>query len=81
MDTWTTFIVVNGIELVSRIERDSKGRGSADTFEFFETRDGKAIISRRDEDVNGDGEIDIVSRFLNGKLIRREISDPKLISG
>jgi len=81
MDTWTTFTVVNGIELVSRIERDSKGRGSTDTFEFFEVRGGKAIISRRDEDVNGDGEVDIISHFRDGKLIRREISDPDLVSG
>lgn len=81
MDTWTTFTLVDGVELVSRIERDSKGRGSADTLEFFEARDGKAVISRRYEDVDGDGEIDVVSHFRNGKLIRREIADPTLLSG
>jgi hypothetical protein len=79
MDTWTTFTVVDGVELVSRIERDSKGRGSADTFEFFEPRDGKAVIRRRDQDIDGDGRIDIVSYFRNGKLVRRQISDPDLV--
>jgi hypothetical protein len=79
MDAWTTFTVVDGVELVSRIDRDSKGRGSADTFEFFEAREGRAVIHRRDQDIDGDGQIDIISYFRNGKLIRRQISDSNLL--
>jgi hypothetical protein len=29
--------------------------------------------------VNGDGEIDVVSIYESGKLVRREISDPALV--
>ena len=80
MDTWMTYTVVEGAELVVRIERDTKGRGFPDTFETFEAKDGKALLSRREEDVNGDGKIDIVSIYRNGKLVKRQISDPSLVN-
>jgi hypothetical protein len=81
VDLWTTYHVVDGVELVQRIERDRKGRGFADTFETFEAHGGKAVLSKREEDLNGDGEIDVTSLYRNGKLYRREILDPSLLPG
>jgi len=78
-DSWTIYAVVDGVELVTRIEIDKQGRGFADTFEIFEPRAGKAILSRREEDVNGDGQVDVVSIYRKGKLVRREISNPDLV--
>jgi len=78
-DSWTTYKVVNGEEVVVRIERDSKRRGKADVFETFSSKDGKPILTRREEDVNGDGNIDITSIYEDGKLVKREISDPSLV--
>ena len=40
---------------------------------------GKTVISSREEDVNGDGTIDVKSTYENGKLKNREISDPSLV--
>lgn len=79
MDIWRGYSVENNLEFVSRIERDKRGRGFADTFETFESRDGEAVLARREEDVNGDGEVDVVSVYENGKLIRREILAPDLV--
>jgi antitoxin component YwqK of YwqJK toxin-antitoxin module len=79
IDTWTIYVSPAGSEQVSRIERDKNGRGFADTFEVFETRNGKATLTRREEDMNGDGKIDIVSFYENGKLRRRQISNPDAV--
>ena len=78
MDAWTIYLVQSGVEAVARIERDRSGRGFADTFETFVQRDGKALILRREEDINGDGEIDVVSFYKDGKLRRRQIRDPDI---
>ena len=37
------------------------------------------MIARREEDVNGDGVADVKSIYEDGKLVRREISDPALV--
>ena len=79
-DTWTTYVVVGGREVVARIERDARGEGSVTVVELFDTGTGEAVIARKDEDVNGDGEIDVVSVYESGKLVRREISDPELLA-
>ena len=79
MDTWTTYRVVNGNEVVERVERDSQGRGKPDVFEIYDTQGGKAVLSKREEDVNGDGTIDVTSIYEKGKLVRREITDPSLV--
>jgi len=76
MDTWIQYSVVDGDEIVVSIERDRKGRGFADTFEKFEPVDGKATISQREEDLDGDREIDVRSVYGNGKLIRKEVLNP-----
>ena len=79
MDRWTIFGTSSGLELPTRIEQDSKGRGFADTFEHFRAVDGKAVLTKREEDVNGDGNIDVTSVYENGKLVRREVTDPGLV--
>jgi Flp pilus assembly protein TadD len=54
-------------------ERDTNGDGVLDRFDRFDD-DGR--IGLREEDVDGDGEIDVRSVYRGGKLVRREISDP-----
>ncbi len=81
IDTWTRYVSQEGVERIARIERDQRGRGYADTFETFETVDGKAVLLRREQDVNGDGEIDVVSFYVNGKLRRRQISNASAAPG
>ena len=79
MDVWTTYMSEGGVERVARIERDRGGRGQPDTIEIFETLDGRAVLLRREEDTNGDGEIDVVSFYVGGKLRRRQIRTPKKV--
>ena len=78
MDTWTTYHVVDGREVVAKIERDSRDHGKPDVFETYETSEGETRILRKEEDTNGDGEIDIISTYENGKLVQRAISDEAL---
>lgn len=79
MDSWTTYVVRGGRELVSRIERDEIGQGTVTIILVFDTSTGEAVIERKDEDMNGDGQVDVVSFYEGGRLVRREISDPSLV--
>ncbi len=78
MDTWTVYRVVEGREVVVSIHRDSRDQGDPNVFETYETSGGETRLSRREEDINGDGNIDVVSIYKNGKLVRRAISDEAL---
>ena len=80
VDSWTRYAFVGGREAITHIELDKSGRGFADTFESFEANNGKSTIARREEDLDGDGEIDIVSIYRHGKLIRREILKPEVVN-
>ena len=63
-----------------RVEKDTDGSGKADVIEIYSTSTrGKSVLARREEDRNGDGTPDITSIYENGKLVRREISDPALV--
>jgi hypothetical protein len=73
MDVWTRYVNDGGRERVARVERDTRGLGFADTFEIFEAREGGNALVRREEDLDGDGEIDVVSFYEGGKLRRRQI--------
>ena len=42
MDTWTTYRVVDGQEVVVRIERDTQGRGKPNVFETYRAAPGQA---------------------------------------
>ena len=61
------------------VERDKNASGSPNVFETYEPSDGKPQLVRREEDVNGDGSIDIISVYENGRLVSREVSDPALM--
>lgn len=78
-DTWTRYGLVGGVETVTHIEIDKGGRGFADTYESFDATGGKAVLARREEDLDGDGEIDLVSIYTAGKLVRREILKPEVV--
>ena len=55
-----------------RERRDSQGDGRFDTVDGFDER-GELRV--REEDRNGDGRVDVRSRYRNGRLDRREILD------
>ena len=77
MDLWTRYSEQS--EEITEIDQDRAGRGFADTFAFFQIQDGKAVLVRRERDLNGDGQIDVVSFYLDGRLWRRQIADPDLL--
>lgn len=78
MDTWTTYEVYEGREVIARIERDSRDRGKPNIVEIYETRGSATRLSRKEEDLDGDGSADIVSTYENGRLVQRAISDEAL---
>jgi len=63
MDTWTTYRVVGGQEVVARIERDPQGRGKPSVFETYRAAPGKPVLEKREEDVDGDGAIDVTQEY------------------
>jgi hypothetical protein len=63
MDTWTSYRVVDGQEVVARIERDPQGRGKPTVFETYRATPGKPVLEKREEDVDGDGTIDVTQEF------------------
>jgi antitoxin component YwqK of YwqJK toxin-antitoxin module len=79
IDMWTTYGVVDGAEIVNRVEMDETGDGKPNVFETFTAKDGKPVLAKREEDKNGDGNIDVTSIYKDGKLVRREISDPNMV--
>jgi hypothetical protein len=58
--------------------RDSDGDGRLDTFDRL---DAEGRVALREEDVDGDGAIDVRSVYEAGRLIRRELSRPELVPG
>jgi Flp pilus assembly protein TadD len=53
--------------------RDTDGDGRLDTFDRF---DSEGRLRIREQDRNGDGEIDMRSVYEAGRLVRRELSSP-----
>ena len=78
-DTWTDYRLVGKDELVARIQKDTNHDGKPDVTESYDVDSGKAVLAKREEDRNGDGTADIISIYRNGKLVRREITDPALV--
>ena len=50
--------------------RDTDGDNGLDTFDRF---DSEGNVGLREEDLDGDGRIDVRSIYEGGKLVRREI--------
>ena len=73
-DTWTTYGISRGEEVVVRIERSSQGSGPANIFETYDTTTGKSVLAKREEDSDGDGSIDVTSHYKDGKLVQREVT-------
>ncbi|HXK22476.1 MAG TPA: hypothetical protein VMS55_07350 [Myxococcota bacterium] len=57
-------------------ERDTDGDGKLDRFDRF---DAAGRVAQRDEDLDGDGAVDVRSVYEQGRLVRREFRDPKLV--
>jgi hypothetical protein len=75
MDTWTSYQVVGGQEVVTRIERDPQGRGKPSVFETYRVAAGKPVLEKREEDVDGDGAIDVTQEFeRDGTPVPEEVS-------
>jgi hypothetical protein len=56
-------------------DQDTDGDGRLDRFDRF---DAAGRVALREEDLNGDGAIDVRSSYQEGRLVRRELSDPSL---
>jgi hypothetical protein len=78
MDTWTTYRVIDGREVITQIERDSRDRGTPNIVEIYETQGDSTRLARKEEDLDGDGNVDIVSTYEDGRLLQRAISDEAL---
>lgn len=78
MDTWTEYRVVGESEVIARVERDTLDVGKPNVFETYETRDELTRLTRKEEDLDADGTIDVVSIYENGRLKQRAISDEAL---
>jgi tetratricopeptide (TPR) repeat protein len=60
---------------VSGESRDTNADGRLDVFDRL---DAEGRVALREEDVDGDGEIDVRSHYERGKLVRRELARPEL---
>jgi antitoxin component YwqK of YwqJK toxin-antitoxin module len=67
-------------DLPTRAEIDRDGNGKPEVWEFYEGSAATQVaLARKEEDVNGDGKVDVTSIYKNGKLVRKEVSDPSLV--
>jgi antitoxin component YwqK of YwqJK toxin-antitoxin module len=77
MDFWT-FYDSDGIPV--RTQQDADEDGQPEMWEFYEGDDpSRVVLTRKEEDVNADGKVDITSYYEQGKLARKEVSDPDLL--
>ena len=56
--------------------RDSNGDGVLDRFEEF---NAAGQVTLREEDLDGDGRVDVRSRYEDGRLTSREVENPELL--
>ena len=57
-------------------ERDTDGDGRRDRVDHF---DAAGRVALREEDLDGDGAMDVRSLYEQGRLVRREFSDPSFV--
>ncbi len=62
--------------LVRTEDRDTNGDGRADLFERF---DPSGSVEQREEDLDGDGEIDVRTSYRSGRVVRREIVNTEFL--
>ncbi len=55
---------------------DTDGDGAFDRFQHF---DAHGSLTIREEDIDGDEEIDVRTRYADGRIVRREILNPELL--
>lgn len=58
-------------------DRDTNGDGRADLFERF---DDTGALTLREQDMNGDGNVDIRTAYRDGRIVRREIVNPEVVT-
>jgi hypothetical protein len=56
---------------------DTNGDGAFDRFQQF---DASGSLTMREEDVDGDEEIDVRTAYADGRIVRREILNPELLT-
>lgn len=56
---------------------DTNGDGAFDRFQYFDERGG---LTMREEDVDGDAQIDVRTAYREGRIVRREILNPELLT-
>lgn len=78
IDVWTSYGVVQGKEVIERVEQSTKGSGPPDRIESYDASSGEPQLAKLEEDRDGNGTMDVISHYKNGKLVQREISDPNL---
>ena len=76
MDTWTTYEVVAGQEVVVRIERDPKGIGRPTVFESYRAAPGAPVMVKLEQDLDGDGKIDETRQLEPGGGVAPEQAAP-----
>lgn len=76
MDTWTSYQVVAGQEVVVRIERDTRGAGKPNVFETYRAAPGPPVLVKREEDLDGDGVIDVTREIEAGGAVAPEQAAP-----
>jgi antitoxin component YwqK of YwqJK toxin-antitoxin module len=73
-----TFYGPGDVPIRAEIDKDSNGK--PEIWEFYEgSAAAQVALARKEEDVNGDGKVDVTSIYKNGKLVRKEVSDPSLV--
>jgi len=59
---------------LAKVEKDSTGSGKPDRWIYYDPSQSGEVIIREEQDLNGDGFVDIWSHYENGRLARRDLS-------
>ena len=76
IDTWTYFDGRRPGDRRAGREGHRKATASPTSSRPTSQHGDKTVLAKREEDKNGDGKIDVVSIYENGKLKQRQINDP-----
>ena len=59
---------------LAKVEKISNGSGRTDRWIYYDTSQNGEIVLREEQDLNGDGIIDVWSHYENGRLARRDLN-------